>query len=161
MLERVTDISVHYNVTSNSFGRIFNSVQRSFPWRILVICGIQPQPGTLGQPHRVCQEIPANITFTSTGFQCSQHKKQRIFQQTFNFFNENMKNFFLEAFKVLTQKMEDLIFDWNLTQGYLAAEESVSDPHSGYCESFPERDAGPGATRVSEGKTFNFEKNST
>ena len=40
------------------------------------------------------------------------------------------------------------------SQGYLAAEESVSDPHSGYCESFPKRDAGPGAARVSEGKTF-------
>ena len=41
-----------------------------------------------------------------------------------------------------------------ISQGYLAAEESVSDPHSGHCESFPERDAGSGATRVSEGKTF-------
>ena len=41
-----------------------------------------------------------------------------------------------------------------VSQGYLAAEESVSDPHSGHCESFPERNAGPGATRVSEGKTF-------
>ena len=43
-----------------------------------------------------------------------------------------------------------------VSQGYLAAEESVSDPHSGHCESFPERDTGSGATRVSEGKTFTF-----
>ena len=37
------------------------------------------------------------------------------------------------------------------SQRYFAPEESVSVPHSGYCAGVPERDPGPGATRVSEG----------